>query len=194
MEQTIMIMLKTAAISVVWLLGRFFNVNNDTIKGFFAGFCMAEALTVLCGRCSWIYSVVFGELPGFLMLAVTIAGSLLLFSFFSGEKSGVVLTGLYIFFSSIENEYNAVQTPIINTTAHALRLGAAGINEAKGKRISILIVLNVAGGLLSLSNQQMPAAFAAISCCALLYNAAKNISSEPCCLTGAAVACLLAYF
>ncbi len=141
-----------------------------------------------------MYSVVFGELFGFIMLAVTVAGALALFGLLSGERSGVLLVAVYMFFSSAENEYTYADTPIINTAVQTLRMGAAGMGEAMGRKTVILLVSMLAGGIVSLSGTSLPAALGAISCCALLYNGVRNIYSDLPCLIGAAAACILAYF
>lgn len=195
MEKVIMIIIKTAVIALLWRLPYYLPIKKEEkIKSFCAGFCMAEAISVLCIECTWMYSVVFGEAIGFFILSATVAGSLLLFSLLSGKNGGVLLTAVYMFFSSAESEYDPTSAPIINIAAHTLRMGAAGADEATGKRAVILLFSAFAGGVISLAENQLPAAFGAISCCALLCNGIRNISHSPSCLIGAAAACLLAYF
>lgn len=189
-----MIIIKTAVSALLWRLPHYLPIKEEKIKSFRAGFCMAEAIAVLCTECAWMYSVVFGEITGFLMLTLTVAGSLLLFCLLSGKTSSVLLTALYLFFSSEKSEYNPAPESIINTSAGILRIGIAGVNEAKGKRWIILCLSVLAGGMLSISDASLPTAFRAIACSALLYGASRNISCEMPCIAGCACACILAYF
>ncbi len=194
MGSAVMIAIKTAVTAVLWLLTYYMPCSKEKIKSFCAGFCFAEAVTGLCGRCSWMYSVVFGERLGFVMLAATAVGALLLFELLSGEHSSSMLTALYIFFSSAESEYISAGAPIINLTVQGLRTGAVGLNEAISRRWMLPLAAAIAGNAASLMNTRLPAAFAAISCCALLHCAVKNFVPERSSLLGAALACLLAYF
>ncbi len=177
----------------VWITGGRMNKKcENLIRSFWAGFCMAEGIAGLCGRCTWMYSVVFGELFGFVMLAVTVVGGTALFSLLSGTGS-LLLTSFYIFFFSAESEYQLMETPIISAAAKGMRTGLAGLNDTAGKKLPILLASSAAGNLLSMSDTQLPAAFAAISCCALLAAGIKNVSADRWCAAGAVTACLLAY-
>lgn len=185
--------LKIIAMCAVWSVPYLIPKKKEQTDSFCAGFCVAEALAVLCGRCAWMYSVVFGELLGFIMLAVTILGAVCLFELLSGAHSNLLLMSLYVFFSSAENEYLPLDTPIINALAKGVRLGGAGMSDAGGKRTAVMLAFAVAGSFVSLCGTQMPSAFAAVSCCALLCRGMKGISADRYCCMGAAVACLLSY-
>ena len=186
-------LLKIIVMCAVWGIPRIVPKKKEQIDSFCAGFCTAEALAVLCGRCAWMYSVVFGELFGFVMLSVTVLGAVCLFNLLSGANSNLLLTSIYVFFSSAESEYQPLDTPIINAMAKGVRLGGSGMSDSGGKRTAVLLVFAAAGCFVSVYGNGMPSAFGAISCCALLCRGMKNISSDRHCCIGAAVACLLSY-
>ena len=185
--------LRFAIMCGVWIIPYAMPKREEKIKNLCAGFCTARAAAQLCGRCAWTYSVVFGELPGMLMLAVTAAGSIALFEMLSGERSDLILASVYTFFSAAESEYTAHDGSIINEAAEGVRMGLAGISEAGGKRTLLLCAMAAAGTAAGCFGAEMPAAFSAISCCALLVKGIRNISADRWCIVGASAACILSY-
>lgn len=175
---------------IVWAAA--YIPKREKTESFCAGFCVAEAITGLCGRCSWMYSVVFGEYLGFVMLTVTVAGAMVLFGFLS-EKGGTLLSAIYIFFSSAELEYVSAEVPIINTAAKGIRLGCVGAGGKSWGGMAAMLVSAVSGSLLTFCGTKIPVAFSAISCCALLTKGIKNISCGKWCCVGSAAAVVLAY-
>lgn len=189
-------LLKLAVMIIVLSAPHFTAKYGRKIKSFCVGFCIAEAVSGLCGRCAWTYSVVFGELFGFIMLAVTAAGAIGLFYLLSGENGSMLLNALYILFSSAGTEYLSGDTPIIKTISEGVRLGCVGMSERKIKHAVLMAVCAFAGQLWCMTGTQIPASFSAISCCALLCAGIKSIDADmlkyACCI-GAVSACLLAY-
>lgn len=184
---------KTVIMCAVWYTSHLMPSKAEQLRHLCAGFCVAEALSVLSGRCAWMYSVVFGEYMGFLMLTVTVFGAVCLFELLSGSHSRLLLTTLYVFFSSAESEYISSDTPIISALADGVSHGIVGINDSRGKGFALLLAFAAIGNFANLSGAQMPSAFAAISCCALLCRGMKDIAADRYCCFGAVVACLLSY-
>ncbi len=184
---------ETAMTALALYLPRLMRLEKEKTESFCAGFCIAEAISRLCGRCAWTYSVVFGEIMGFVMLSITTLGALLLFGLLSGRHSGLLLTSLYIFFSSADSEYIAYEKPIINASAEGVRLGCTGLRDAEGKKTVLLLLCAAAGNIAGIFSTRMPAAFSVIASCGLLSRGMKEISSDRCCVMGAAAACVLAY-
>ncbi len=184
---------KIVIMGAMWCVPRLIPEKEEHLKRFCAGFCIAEALSVLCGRCAWTYSVVFGECIGFFMLTVTVLGAVCLFELLSGCHSKLLLTALYVFFSSAENEYISADASIISSSAEGLSLGFVGMNDSHGKKKAVLIAFATIGNLISLFGSPMPSAFAAISCCALLCRGMKDIAADKYCCLGTTAACLLSY-
>ncbi len=193
MGELAVIITETAMTALILYLPRLMRLKRETAESFCAGFCMAEAISGLCGRCAWTYSVVFGEMMGLVMLSITTLGALLLFELLSGRHSGLLLTSLYIFFSSADSEYIAYEKPIINASAQGIRMGCAGLKEAEGRKTVLLLLCAAAGNIAGTFSARMPAAFSVIAACGLLSKAIKDISSDRYCMIGAAAACVLVY-
>lgn len=187
------VMTKITITALTLFLPHLFRLKKEKTESFCAGFCIAQGTGELCTHCPWMYSVVFGETTGFIMFAVTIIGSLVLFALLTNERSVFLHVLVYIFFSSAGYAYSEGEKSIIELTAHGFREGCAGVGNSEKRKPLIMLLCAVAGSIVGGFAETLPAAFSAISCCGLIVKGMRGINGEKTCVAGIAAACLLAY-